>query len=82
MLSILPIISSVLLLIDNVFKVFLSSSSLEALERGLQEASQEFLGRLITTTLEAIDIKLMTQRDKSRLRAGQETARAHAPSWA
>jgi hypothetical protein len=38
---------------------FLSSSSLEALERGLQEASQEFLGRLITTTLEAIDIKLM-----------------------
>jgi len=64
MLSILPIISSVLLLIDNVFKVFLSSSSLEALERGLQEASQEFLGRLITTTLEAIDIKLMTQRDK------------------
>ncbi len=70
MLSILPIISSVLLLIDNVFKVFLSSSSLEALERGLQEASQEFLGgRLITTTLEAIDIKLMTQRDKSRLRA-------------
>jgi hypothetical protein len=69
MLSILPIISSVLLLIDNVFRVFLSSSSLEALERGLQEASQEFLGRLITTTLEAIDIKLMTQRDKSRLRA-------------
>ena len=69
MLSILPIISSVLLLIDNVFRVFLSSSSLEALERGLQEASQEFLGRLITTTMEDIDIKLMTQRDKSRLRA-------------
>lgn len=69
MLSILPIISSVLLLIDDLFKIFLSSSSFETLERGLQKAGQEFLGHLLTITLEAIDIKLMSQRDRSRLRA-------------
>ncbi|NLG85722.1 MAG: hypothetical protein GX489_00630 [Firmicutes bacterium] len=50
-------------------KKALDVSAKDTQRRGLQEASQEFLGHLITTTLEAIGIKLMTQRDKSRLRA-------------
>ncbi len=69
MFSIRPVISSVLLLIDRLFKALVNSSSFEALERELQEAGQEFLGQLLTTILEAVDIRLMNQRDRERLRA-------------
>ncbi len=57
--SILPIISAVLLSIDKLFSILLSSNSLETSERELQKAAQESLGYLLTAVLEAVDIRLM-----------------------